>query len=154
MQETRAWSLGWEDPLEQEMATRSRILAWKIPWTEETGRLQSLGLQIVRHDSAQICQQSCKVCIVPSFFFNERTLGSLVNMSKDGQAESACVRFKPQSFTARTHESLIIMFTWLGTSVSGSDGDKGNNRSKKERKLLRKQKQKQIQSMDLKWYFV
>ena len=39
------WSLGWEDPLEKEMTTHSRILAWKIPWTEEPGRLQSKGLQ-------------------------------------------------------------------------------------------------------------
>ena len=38
-------SLGWEDPLEEEMATPSGILAWKIPWTEEPGRLQSLGSQ-------------------------------------------------------------------------------------------------------------
>ena len=36
-------SLGWEDPLEEEMATNSSILAWKIPWTEEPGRLQSIG---------------------------------------------------------------------------------------------------------------
>ena len=41
-------SLGWEDPLEQEMATHSSVLAWKIPWTEEPGRLQSVGLQRVR----------------------------------------------------------------------------------------------------------
>ena len=38
-------SLGWEDPLEKEMATHSSILAWEIPWTEEPGRLQSMGLQ-------------------------------------------------------------------------------------------------------------
>ena len=38
-------SLGWDDPLEKEMATQSSILAWEIPWTEETGRQQSLGLQ-------------------------------------------------------------------------------------------------------------
>ena len=37
--------LGWEDPLEKEMATHSSILAWKIPWTEEPGRLQCMGLQ-------------------------------------------------------------------------------------------------------------
>ena len=43
-------SLGWEDPLEEEMATPSGILAWKIPWTEEPGRLQSTGSQRVRHD--------------------------------------------------------------------------------------------------------
>ena len=44
-QETRVQSLGWEDPLEEEMATRSSILAWKIPWTEEPGGLQFTGSQ-------------------------------------------------------------------------------------------------------------
>ena len=52
MQETWVQSLGWEDPLEEEMTIHSSILARKIPWTEETGGLQSLGLQRVRHDSA------------------------------------------------------------------------------------------------------
>ena len=42
--------LGWEDPLEKGMATHSSILAWRIPWTEEPGGLQSLGSQRVRHD--------------------------------------------------------------------------------------------------------
>ena len=50
MQETWFQSLGWEDPLEQKMATHYSTLAWKIPWTEEPGRLQSMGLQRVRHD--------------------------------------------------------------------------------------------------------
>ena len=50
MQETRVRSLGREDPLEKGMATHSSILAWKIPWTEEPGRLQSMGSQGVRHD--------------------------------------------------------------------------------------------------------
>ena len=50
MQETRVQSLGQEDPLEKEMATHSSTLAWKIPWTEEPGMLQSMGLQRVRHD--------------------------------------------------------------------------------------------------------
>ena len=45
MQETWVQSLGWEDPLEKEMATQSSILAWNIPWTEEPGRLQSMGLR-------------------------------------------------------------------------------------------------------------
>ena len=49
-QETQVWSLGQEDPLGEEMSTHSSILAWKIPWTEEPGRLQSTGLQRVRHD--------------------------------------------------------------------------------------------------------
>ena len=50
MQETWVRSLGWEDPLEKEMATHSRTLAWEIPWTEEPGGLQSMGLQRVGHD--------------------------------------------------------------------------------------------------------
>ena len=50
MQETWVQSLGWEDPLEKEMATHSSMLAWKIPWTEEPGRLQSMGLQRVGHN--------------------------------------------------------------------------------------------------------
>ena len=50
MWETRVLSLGWEDPLEKEMATHSSILAWRIPWTEEPGGLQSMGLQRVGHD--------------------------------------------------------------------------------------------------------
>ena len=50
IQETWVQSLGWEDPLEKEMATHSSTLAWKIPWSEEPGRLQSMELQRVRHD--------------------------------------------------------------------------------------------------------
>ena len=50
MWETQVRSLGWEDSLEKEMATHSSTLAWKIPWTEERGRLQSMGSQRVRHD--------------------------------------------------------------------------------------------------------
>ena len=49
-QEIWVQSLGWEDPLEKEMATHSRILAWEILWTEEPDTLQSKGLQRVRHD--------------------------------------------------------------------------------------------------------
>ena len=50
VQETQVRSLGWEDPLEKEMATHSSTLAWKIPWTEEPGGLQSMGSQRVGHD--------------------------------------------------------------------------------------------------------
>ena len=50
MLETWVRSLGWEDPLEKEMATHSSTLAWKIPWTEEPGGLQSVGSQRVGHD--------------------------------------------------------------------------------------------------------
>ena len=50
MQETWVRSLGWEDPLEEGMATHSRILAWRMLWTEEPGGLQSMGSQRVGHD--------------------------------------------------------------------------------------------------------
>ena len=50
MQKTQVQSLGQEDPLEKEMAIHSRTIAWKIPCTEETGRLQSMGSQKVGHD--------------------------------------------------------------------------------------------------------
>ena len=50
MRETQVQSLGWEDPLEKEMAIHSSTIAWKIPWTEELGRLQSMGSQRVGHD--------------------------------------------------------------------------------------------------------
>ena len=59
MQETWAQSLGWKDPLEREMATHSSILAWRIPRTEEPGRLQTMGSQRVGHDWA---------CITCSFY--------------------------------------------------------------------------------------
>ena len=50
MQETQVQSLDWEDPLEKEMATHSSILAWRIPWTEQPGRPQSMQSQRVSHD--------------------------------------------------------------------------------------------------------
>ena len=50
MQETQIQSLGWEDSLKEEMATHSSILAWRIPWTEESGGLQSMGSQRVGHN--------------------------------------------------------------------------------------------------------
>ena len=50
MWETQVQSLGQEDPLEKDMATHSSTLAWKIPWMEEPGGLQSMGLRRVRHD--------------------------------------------------------------------------------------------------------
>ena len=50
MQDIQVQFLGWEDPLEKEMTTHSGTLAWKIPWMEEPGRLQSMGSQIVGHD--------------------------------------------------------------------------------------------------------
>ena len=54
MQETGVQSLGWKDPLEEGMALLSSIFAWKIPWTEEPGRLQSMWSHRVKHDGAHM----------------------------------------------------------------------------------------------------
>ena len=50
VQETQVRSLGWKDPLEEGLAANSSILAWRVPWTEEPDRLQSMGSQRIRHD--------------------------------------------------------------------------------------------------------
>ena len=59
-----AQSLNWDDPLEQEIATHSNILEWKIPWTEELERLQSMDFQRVRHDLA--CMQMTFQKVIPA----------------------------------------------------------------------------------------
>ena len=64
MQEMLVRSLGWEDTLEEEMATHSNILAWKTPWTEKPGGLQSTGLQSIR-DNLVTKQQQHLVTLVP-----------------------------------------------------------------------------------------
>ena len=61
MRETRVRSLGWEDPLEKEMAAHSSIHAWKIPWTEVAGGLQSMGSQRIGHDWAPSCHVTSSV---------------------------------------------------------------------------------------------
>ena len=61
MQDTVVQSLHWEDPLEKEMETHPSIVAWRIPWTEEPGRLQSMGSQRVRHDWVTITSLSVKI---------------------------------------------------------------------------------------------
>ena len=55
------WSLGWEDSLEESMATHSSILAWRIPWTEERGRLQSIGSQRVGHDWSDLAAAAASI---------------------------------------------------------------------------------------------
>ena len=72
MQQTQVQSLGREDPLEEGMTTHSSILAWRIPWTEEPGRLQSIELQRLGHDSSDSTQKHSKHL-------------------KDGQRNSICI---------------------------------------------------------------
>ena len=69
MQEMGARSLGQEDPLENEMATHSRILAWEIPWTEDPGGLQSVGPQRVRHAD----RLNTHIILITGLFLSPRT---------------------------------------------------------------------------------
>ena len=76
MQKRQVWLLGWEDPLEEEMATHSSILAWEIPLTEEPGRLQSKGSQRVRHDwSCTLMHVSSYLQILSCFENADKVLG-------------------------------------------------------------------------------
>ena len=68
MQETQVRSLGWEDLLEKETAPHSSTLAWKISWTEEPGRLQSMGSQKVRHNWATSLSLSLSMCVNPKLW--------------------------------------------------------------------------------------
>ena len=65
MQETQVWSCGKEDPLESEMRMHSSILAWRIPWTEEPGGLQSMEMQRVGHDWARACTHASGMYMCP-----------------------------------------------------------------------------------------
>ena len=91
MQETRVRFLGGEDPLEKEMATHSSTLAWKIPWTEEPGGLQSMGLQRVRHDWASfpsISKWKIRMVFCPSYRFSVKNS----EWSKTAEAQESGLR--------------------------------------------------------------
>ena len=105
MRETWVWSLGWEDPLEKEMATHSSTLAWRIPWREEPGRLQSMVSQRVGHEWATSLTHSVKgfgvvnkaevdVFLELSFFFYDpMDVGNLI-LCSSGFSESSLNMWK------------------------------------------------------------
>ena len=92
MQETRVWFLGWEDPLEKEMAIHSSTLAWKISWMEETDRLQSMGSQRVGHDWAT------SLSLSPFLYWI--FLGPLSNISWPNM----------YGFTSRPLDSILLVY--------------------------------------------
>ena len=85
MRETRVRSLGWEDPLEKEMATHSSTLPWRIPWKEEPGRLQSMGSQRVWHDWATSLR---KVIVCALMFISVGFPGSSKSAKQKSQVQS------------------------------------------------------------------
>ena len=82
MKETWVRSLGQEDPLEKEMATHSSILAWRIPWTEEPGGLQSTGSQRVGHDWATSLSPSLRRSVLGEMKCKEQKLTKVFRISE------------------------------------------------------------------------
>ena len=102
MQETWVQSLGLEDPLEKDLATHSSILAWEIPWTEEAGRVQSMGSQRVRRsqsDSAHTAVSVLSICSSALVFVSPVVL--------------AFSRNSPPHFCFLTLDYLIILFYFI-----------------------------------------
>ena len=81
MQETWVRFLGWEEPLEKEMATHSSILAWRMPWMEEPGGLQSTGLQGVGHDWVPSRSLSLLTCIYQAYFLVQKAEDLIFNIT-------------------------------------------------------------------------
>ena len=85
MQETRAQSLGREDPLEESMATLSSILAWEIPWREEPGGLQSTGSQRIGHNGRNLAHMHARsISFLPLEVPNHYSQHPLLSLTEDG----------------------------------------------------------------------
>ena len=129
MRETWVRPLGWEDPLEKEMATHSSILAWRIPWTEEPGRLQSMGSQRVGYDftfTFPSLSVSCLCENLPSCFIGY-LLGVPSFLESEGPPTSGggCTANQDPSWGSSSHSqwwedpfpSLGLCFWFLGQVV-------------------------------------
>ena len=122
MQETRAQSLGWEDPLEKEMAIHSSILAWKIPWMEEPGRLQSMGSQRVGHDWAtfflSLKLKTYSQIKSPLHFYGTSGLLPLINLFLSHLLTSANRTLPP---CRQRHSTPLIIIKILLKPLAGPD---------------------------------
>ena len=111
MQETWVWSLGREDPLEKEMATHSSIVAWRIPWTEEPGGLQSMGLQRLRHD--WVTSLILIPALSPSFLTSSQPLKFSLSFTSSRKFSQI-----PFSWTYLPLSVLLSLSVALGRSTS------------------------------------
>ena len=115
MQETCVWSLGWKDSLGKEVATYSSILTWRIPWTEEPGRLQSMGSQRVGHDWSHWACTHMYVCTYINY-------SCFIHLSVDGHLGCFCVLVivNNASVNTKVHiyffELVFIFLGWLPRS--------------------------------------
>jgi len=107
MQETQVWPLGWEDPLQNDMAIHSSVLAWKIPRSEEPGRLQSMGSQRVGHDWAH------------TVFKDSKTSGKRIPLGKGWWMNEACGNCRYQAkWTERYEETWPSYGHWEHVPIS------------------------------------
>ena len=114
MQETQARSLDQEDPLKENMATHSSILAWRIPWTEEPGRLQALGLQRVGSDWAT----NTLYILLFDWYLGQPHRPHLKNKNTQVHKENA--NMQPQSHDPCSTPLREIATKWGGTSADHS----------------------------------
>ena len=101
MQETQVWSLGQEDPLEKEMTPHSSTLAWKIPWMEEPGGLQSIGSQRIGHNWAISLYLSIVTQLSPSLHFHAVKMGQQLKYGEECGVLCVMDRFLPLSLILR-----------------------------------------------------
>ena len=115
MQETCVWSLGWKDSLGKEVATYSSLLTWRIPWTEEPGRLQSMGSQRAGHDWSHWARTLMYVCTCINH-------SCFIHLSIDGHLGCFCVLVivNNASVNTKVHiyffELVFIFLGWLPRS--------------------------------------
>ena len=110
MQETRVQSLGWKDPMEEGMATHSSVLAWRIPWTEEPGRLLSLGSQKVRHNWSNLAHMQLSVLMqyTPKHALGPRPEGGTGREKRERERETG----RGDLVWLCLSSDVVLMVTW------------------------------------------
>ena len=128
VRETQVRSLGWKDPLEKEIATHSSTLAWKIPWTEEPGRLQSMGLQRVGHEwVTSLLYFICIISHTPQLPWKPRS-STLCLREADSSAQGHTAKSGIQIRDAWSPNSRVDAPIvdddggWLGPGVTNPEG--------------------------------
>ena len=124
VQETRVWCLGGEDPLEKEMAIHSSNIAWKIPWIEEPGRLQSMGLQRVGHDWATSLSLSHTSKVMLKIlqarlqqYLNEEFPNIQAGFMRQGNKRSNCQHPLEHRKSKRVPIKHLLFLYWLCQSL-------------------------------------
>ena len=113
MQETQVWSLGREDFLGEGMATHSNILAWRIPWTEEPGRLQSMGSQRVGHNWETNTYRACTFSDSTDLWFIRRYSWKNQEVTLETEEEK-----ESRAHMDKLNGSVVTWFTWKNPIIN------------------------------------